>query len=252
MNFRNGIAAVIAGAGILALSACNSSQAGTALPIPGQPTATTSAPTTSAPTSDQNSDQTSDPADHGATASSSTESPTEEPTSDDPTSDDPATADPSSAPSGAVDGATEHWVTGMCTDMTALLRTVYSTPKADEDSPVSDFREAYVTYYQAIAESATTALGDAKGATPPNVPNGAKIHQAITRYLIGLQDIATEGAKLIANENTAADISADIHQISKEIGDLSTKDSGLGNLNSPDLAAAIKANPACKDMSSGS
>lgn len=246
MNVRHGLAATLLVAGLLTVTACGSQQAGT--PVPVTVNQSTSAVTTSAGSSSgtESAPTTADttPAATDSTAASSADDPSTEPTSSGP-------IPPTTSPAGGsvhIDQITQNWVTGMCTDMGALLVTVFDLPKATAKSPVADYRQAFVDYYSHIAQAAQTALDDAQGATPPNVPNGAEIHQAFVRYLTGLADIATNGAALLDRETTAADISADIKQINHEIEDLGNGDFGMGNISSPALEAAVKSVPACQNL----
>jgi hypothetical protein len=241
MYIRRCLAGAALAAGLFAMTACGNLQAGTAVPA-------AQASTTSSSTSSSTTEPTQSPTSEEPPTSTADESTPDESTPDEPTNTGPIPPTTRTSASGAdVDEVTEQWVTGMCTDMGSLLDTMSDVPKVTESSSVGEYRTAFVQYYVTVGKAGQNALDDANAGTPPNVSNGAEIHTAFVRYLTGLVDIASNGATLVEKETAAADISADLQQISKEIEDLST-DFDLGKLASPELAAAIQGTPACREL----
>ncbi len=263
MNIRRCLAASMLAAGLLTMTACGTEVAGRPVAAAGGPVvpataqstsspSSTAAPTTPLATTDAPS--TSRPSSAPSTAGPSTDDPGNDPTSDNPTSDVPtapagsSTGSSRAAGTKAVDAATKRWVTGMCTDMGAVYTAVLDVPQSTEASGLAAYRSAYVTYYRALHESAAQALGDAQGAQPPSVPGGADIHQTFVRYLTGLADLSGSAAELVGGETTLSDVSADILQVSHEMENLSTKVAGPTEIKSPELAAAVQAEPECADF----
>src|SRR5205823_1867475 len=90
-------------------------------------------------------------------------------------------------------------------------------PDIDDTAAFLEYRQAFVDYYTALSEAAQQALDGARSGLPPRVTHGEQIHRQFITYLTGLQDIASSGAALLETETTAADVSADVSQLSKEI-----------------------------------
>ncbi|MTD13055.1 hypothetical protein GIS00_03725 [Nakamurella sp. YIM 132087] len=242
MNVRNGLAAIALAAGILTLTACGSTQAGS--PVMPQ------AGTASAPVSTPASIPTSAPTSEAPTQEPTTDPSTEEPTTD-PSTEEPSTEEPTGSPIGDIDPDLAAWATNMCTDMGGLLATVFAYPTLTSDTPLGEYRQAFVDYYANVAQAASTALGNAQAGHAPDVQGGEEIHQAFITYLTALADISGNGAILVSEATDVASVDAAVQQISQEIGDLGDADFGIEDGSYPELQAAVETVPACTDMVSG-
>ena len=246
MNVRRPTLALLLAVGILATGACSAQQAGTPLAVPGTTPAASTAPvsTVTSVVSTTVVRSTVVTRTVPMTTTDAVTTPTTVSTATPRTT--PRTT--TSRTTAAVDEVTKRWIVGMCTDMSSVLSAATDVPDIDETAAFLEYRQAFVDYYTALAEASQQALDGARSGLPPRVTHGEQIHRQFITYLTGLQDIASSGAALLETETTASDVSADVSQLSKEIEKLGNGGAGLGDLSSPELAAAIAAAPECTEL----
>jgi hypothetical protein len=95
-------------------------------------------------------------------------------------------------------------------------------------------------------------LGEIGALDPPNLPNGAKVHQGFITYFAGLEQAIIKGWNLIdAAAADPATIGDSVTQGVKMMQDASTSDMGMGNLIGPEYKDAMTQIDSCAPLLNG-
>ncbi|GAA1999854.1 hypothetical protein JL107_00230 [Nakamurella flavida] len=147
----------------------------------------------------------------------------------------------------AVDPVTGLWAGTMCTQLTEIVVAILAAPGADGTEPV-DFREEWSAYYAAVADTVITATGRMAALDPPEVVDGAALHEAYLGYLKEL-GIVTGTASIDVGE--AADeqaAQAVVQTAQARIAALSEEDPALAGFEDPAMADVLRLTPECDSL----
>ncbi len=224
------------GAAILLLAGCSSEVQGTAQ-AGSSPVSTSAASVTTSETS--TSETSTSDASETSTSDSSETTDTSESTE---SSEDTSTSDDSG--SSTLDPTSEEWFAVFCDGATDLVQ--YVSPNTAGQT-LAEAQATVVETYSNISISASTTVGLLQATPPPTVAGGEDLQSIAIERFSAVSDVYGRGAQTVSalKPSDQSDLKAAIDAIEAE-AKASTPDS-MSSVD-PDVIAAAKALPACKNV----
>ena len=227
----------ICGAAVLVLAGCSSEVQGTAQAGSSLTSTTSTSETSTSETS------TSETATSDTSTSDTSETSTSDSSETTDSSEDTSTSDDSGG-SSALDKTSEEWFTVFCDGATDLVK--YVSPNTAGQT-LAEAQATVVETYTNISTSAATTVGVLQATPPPTVSGGEDLQSIAIERFSAVSDVYGRGAQTVAALKPAdqSDLKAAIDAIEAE-AKASTPDS-MSSVD-PDVIAAAKALPACKNV----